>query len=65
MIESVKHHQGTQLWEAKFEGFTARVFEVYPPEVEQFAPEKFSPNRKVFQPSFFRGELLNFGRVTF
>jgi len=31
------------------------------------APEKLpKPNRKVvFQPSFFRGELLNFGRVFF
>ena len=40
----------------------------YPSEVKQLAPEKLpKPNRKVvFQPPFFRGELLNFrGEVNF
>ena len=43
--------------------------DIYPPEVSQLGSWKFKPFQKerivqiVFQPSFFRGELLNFGGV--
>jgi len=64
-LERVKYNHPKKVTIAELPGIYIYIYVYVPPGSLTVRPWKYTipKGRLVFQPSFFRGELLNFGRV--